>query len=75
MEDLRIADKHFLNAGLATQEVIQQDALYIDVVVVEDSVADCEGNRRGFGGMFKASKLPSNISITLLMDGLSDGFS
>ncbi|KAK2652290.1 hypothetical protein Ddye_012146 [Dipteronia dyeriana] len=44
----------------------------------DDDGVECFGvlvgrDREGFGGISKLSKLPSNISITLLVDGLSDG--
>ena len=44
--------------------------------MVEDSSAGDLGgdDKKGFGGICNASRFPSNISITLLMDGLSDGF-
>lgn len=43
-------------------------------IVVEEASGDLEGEpKKGFGGISKASKLPSSISIALLTAGLCHG--
>lgn len=52
------------------------DNLYCSYVVddtAEESESIIGENKTGFGGICKDCRLPSNISITLVIDGLSDG--
>lgn len=51
------------------------DAIFLENDVGEDCLANLVGeDREGFGGICKFSMQPSNISTTLVIDGLSDGW-